>query len=72
VARQDPRQLRDLVDGGAVLEGERVEVDGDDVQPRFIMRQAATGESIPPESSAATRPELPTGKPPAPGWRSNE
>jgi hypothetical protein len=39
-----------------------VEVDGEDGAPRFIMRQAATGESMPPESSAATRPELPTGK----------
>ena len=45
---------------------------GTTVQPRFIIRQAATGESIPPESSAATRPEVPTGKPPAPGWRSKE
>ncbi len=26
------------------------------MHPRFIMRQAATGESMPPESSAITRP----------------
>jgi len=45
---------------------------GRTVHPLFIRRQAATGESIPPESRAATRPELPTGKPPAPVWRSKE
>ena len=39
-------------------------------QPRFIMRQAATGESIPPESSAATVPLAPTGRPPGPSIRS--
>ncbi len=42
------------------------------VQPRFMRRQAATGESMPPESSAITRPALPTGKPPGPGTFSNE
>ena len=41
-------------------------------QPRFIMRQAATGESMPPESSAATVPLPPTGRPPGPGRRSSE
>ena len=45
---------------------------GTTMQPRFIMRQAATGESIPPERSAATRPEVPTGNPPGPGRRSKE
>jgi len=30
IARQDPRQLRHLVDGGAVLQGKGVEVDGED------------------------------------------
>ncbi len=39
-------------------------------QPRFIMRHDATGESMPPESSAATVPEEPTGSPPGPGRRS--
>src|SRR5436309_190173 len=34
--------------------------------PRFAMSQAATGESIPPESSASTRPDVPTGSPPGP------
>ena len=42
------------------------------MHPRFIRRQTATGESMPPDSSAITRPEEPTGKPPAPGQRSNE
>jgi hypothetical protein len=42
------------------------------LQPRFIIRQAATGESIPPESSASTRPDEPTGRPPGPGSRSKE
>ena len=37
--------------------------------PRFIRRQAATGESIPPESRAATVPPVPTGSPPGPGRR---
>ena len=37
--------------------------------PRFIMRQAATGESIPPESSAVTVPAVPTGRPPGPATR---
>jgi hypothetical protein len=41
-------------------------------QPRFIMRHAATGESMPPESSAATVPEAPTGSPPGPSARSSE
>ena len=36
-------------------------------QPRFIIRQAATGESMPPDMSAATRPPVPTGRPPGPG-----
>ena len=35
--------------------------------PRLIMRYAATGESIPPDSSAIPRPVTPTGRPPAPG-----
>ena len=35
-------------------------------QPRFIIRQAATGESMPPESSAITLPPTPTGSPPGP------
>src|SRR5215831_16346400 len=39
-------------------------------QPRFIMRQAATGESMPPEMRAATVPAEPTGSPPGPGQRS--
>ena len=34
--------------------------------PRRIMRYAATGESIPPDSSAIPRPVTPTGSPPAP------
>ena len=36
-------------------------------QPRRIIRIAATGESMPPESSTSTRPPVPTGSPPAPG-----
>ena len=36
------------------------------------MRQAATGESMPPERSASTRPLEPTGSPPAPGTFSSE
>ena len=39
-------------------------------QPRFIMRHAATGESIPPDSNAATVPLAPTGSPPGPAMRS--
>ena len=57
----------------AVLEREGVEVD--QVRPcsrASSCRQAATGESMPPESSARTRPEVPTGKPPGPGSRSAE
>lgn len=33
-------------------------------QPRFMIIQAATGESMPPESSVSTRGLLPTGRPP--------
>ncbi len=33
-------------------------------QPRFIMRCAATGESIPPDSRQVTRPAVPVGSPP--------
>ena len=36
------------------------------------MRHAATGESMPPEMSAATVPLAPTGSPPGPGRRSSE
>ena len=36
-------------------------------QPRRIIRNAATGESMPPESRHATRPPVPVGRPPAPG-----
>jgi hypothetical protein len=39
-------------------------------EPRRIMRAAATGESIPLETSASTFPDEPTGKPPAPRTRS--
>ena len=36
------------------------------VQPRFIIRHAATGESMPPESRHTTRPAVPVGSPPGP------
>ena len=37
----------------------------------IIMRQAATGESMPPERRAATLPLVPTGRPPGPwvSWK---
>jgi hypothetical protein len=35
--------------------------------PRFIISQAATGESIPLDSNATTLPWLPKGNPPGPG-----
>ena len=35
--------------------------------PRFIIRYAATGESMPPDISATARPLIPTGSPPCPG-----
>jgi hypothetical protein len=35
-------------------------------QPRRIMRHAATGESMPPESRQTTRPLTPLGSPPGP------
>ena len=38
--------------------------------PRFIRRNAATGESMPPDMSAATRPLTPVGSPPGPLSRS--
>ena len=33
-------------------------------QPRFIILNAATGESIPPDKRATTRPAVPVGRPP--------
>ena len=41
-------------------------------QPRRIIRQAATGESMPPESRQATRPLTPVGSPPAPALLAEE
>ena len=35
--------------------------------PRRIIRQAATGESMPAERRATTGPAVPTGRPPGPG-----
>ena len=35
--------------------------------PRRIIRQVATGESIPAESRVTTGPAVPTGRPPGPG-----
>ena len=37
------------------------------MQPRFIIRHAATGESMPPDSRHATRPAVPIGQPARPG-----
>ena len=34
------------------------------LQPRFIIIHAATGESMPPETSATSVPSTPTGRPP--------
>ena len=36
-------------------------------QPRWTMRQAATGESMPPDMSVTVLPLAPTGSPPGPG-----
>ena len=35
--------------------------------PRRIIRQVATGESIPADRSVTTGPAVPTGNPPGPG-----
>ena len=39
-------------------------------QPRFIAIQAATGESMPPDSRHTALPSVPTGSPPSPSMRS--
>ena len=36
------------------------------LQPRFIIIHAATGESMPPETSATSVPSTPSGRPPTP------
>ena len=41
-------------------------------QPRRIIRYAATGESMPPDSRHATRPPVPVGSPPAPALLAEE
>jgi len=48
----------------AVSPGSPAKCSGITPQPRFIIIQAATGESIPPEISATTRPSIPSGSPP--------
>ena len=67
IARQQPRQLARFVLRGARQKRIAVKVHERRPQPRRIMRHAATGESMPPESRPATRPAVPTGSPPGPG-----
>ena len=65
-----PDELPRLALGGVGQIGHAVEVDEDDAAAALHIRHAATGESMPPESSAATVPPEPTGRPPGPALRS--